>query len=352
MLNEKEIRELVAAHGAAVNEGRSIGQLIGDGELPRLEGCTVLKGKVSDSVFGEALRTPAGKPIRLMFRNNRISTHDVNRGAIPFKDQVLAFNHDHMLRLVRGVLGSSQFEVGGLSPSSTVIPSENLEIVKVENVVRRYMAESTTSTSLYQHWLKAKEAGQEVLEYAGHRLKVAELTPNGPLPYLMDTPSTKEAVDRTVDAAWLVEHGVCTAEQYAQIRNASLMAFGMVTQYLSEKGMVLVDTKTEHGVNADGRIVVADEVYTMDSSRFWRIGDDGELVTRDGKPVSFSKEFARGMVREKGQQFSEEEATEIAVRYIQGLQHLTGEAFAPDLRPRDQRIVESTNLILDALLRR
>lgn len=350
MLNETEIRELVAAHGAAVNAGRSVQQLIEDGELPRLEGCTVLKGKVSDSVFGEGLKTSSGKAIRLMFRNNRISTHDENRGAIPFKDQVLAFNHDHMLRLVKDVLGSSQFEVEGLSPSSTVIPSENLEIVKVENVLRRFMAESTTSTSLYQHWLKAKEAGQEVLDYAGHRLQVAELVPNGPLPYLMDTPSTKEAVDRTVDADYLVEHGVCTPEQYQQIRNASLMAFGMVSQYLAEKGMVLVDTKTEHGINAEGRIVVADEVYTMDSSRFWKVGEDGELVTRDGRPVSFSKEFARGMVKEKGQQFSEEEAAEIAVRYILGLQHLTGETFVPDLRPRDQRIVESTNLVLDALL--
>ncbi|MCH7226033.1 phosphoribosylaminoimidazolesuccinocarboxamide synthase [Haloferula sp. A504] len=350
MLNDKEIRELVAAHGAAVNSGRSVRELIDDGELPRLEGCTVLKGKVSDSVFGETLKTPSGKPVRLMFRNNRISTHDVNRGSIPFKDQVLAINHDHMLRLVRDVLGSSQFEVAGLAPSSTVIPAENLEIVKVENVVRRYMAESSTSTSLYQHWLRAKEEGLEVMHYAGHRLKVAELVPNGPLPYLMDTPSTKEAVDRTVDAAYLVEHGVCTAEQYTQIRNASLMAFGVVSQYLLEKGMVLVDTKTEHGVNADGRIVVADEVYTMDSSRFWKVGDDGELVTRDGKPVSFSKEFARGLVKEKAQQFSGDEAAEIAVRYIQGLQHLTGKPFAPDLRPRDQRIIESTNLILDALL--
>ena len=88
----------------------------------------------------------------------------------------------------------------------------------------------------------------------------------------------------------------------------------------------------------------------MDSSRFWRMGDDGAVMTRDGKPVSFSKEFARGMVKEAGQQFSDEQANEIAVRYIQGLQHLTGEDFAPDLRPRDQRSVESTNLVLDALL--
>lgn len=350
MLDEKQIRELVAGHGATVNEGRPIDQLIADGDLPRLEGCTVLTGKVSDSVFGDSLRSMGGKPIRLMFRNNRISTHDVNRGAIPFKDQVLAFNHDHMLNLVRDVLGTSQFEVDGLLPSSTVIPSENLNLVMLENVLRLYMAESSTSTSLYQHWLTAKDSGKDEFHYAGHDLRVSELEPNGVLPYIMDTPSTKDEIDETIDTQYLFDEGICTAAQYNQIRNSSMMAFGMVTQYLAEKGMVLVDTKTEHGINNDGLIVSADELYTMDSSRFWRLDDSGEIMTRDGKPVSFSKEFARGMVKEKNQQFSDEQAGEIAVRYIQGLQHLTGEAFSPDLRPRDQRIIESTNLILDSLL--
>jgi phosphoribosylaminoimidazole-succinocarboxamide synthase len=350
MLNEKDIRDLVLTHGAVVNEGRPIKQLIADGEIPRLQGCTVLEGKVSDSVFGEQLVSASGTPIRLMFRNNRISTHDVNRGAIPFKDQVLAFNHDHMLQLVKDVLGTSQFEVEGLAPSSTVIPAENLQLVKLENVLRLYMAESSTSTSLYQHWLKAKEAGETTLNYAGHQLMVNELVPNGVLPYLMDTPSTKDEVDETIDTQYLFDNGICTTGQYAQIRNSSIMAFGMVSQYLSERGMVLVDTKTEHGINAAGKIVSADELYTMDSSRFWRLDDNGELLTRDGKPVSFSKEFARGMVKEKNQQFTDEQAAEIAVRYILGLQHLTGVAFDPDLRPRDQRIIESTNLILDSLL--
>ena len=128
------------------------------------------------------------------------------------------------------------------------------------------------------------------------------------------------------------------------------MAFGMVSQYLSQRGMVLVDTKSEHGINADGKIVPADELYTMDSSRFWKLDDNGHVLTREDKPVSFSKEFARGMVKEQRQQFSEDQANEIAVRYIQGLQHLTGETFTPDLRPRDQRIIESVNLILDTLL--
>ena len=350
MLNENEIHELVSSHGDAVNQGRPIRQLIDDGELPRLKGSTVLEGKVSDSVFGEDLKTSTGKSIRLMFRNNRISTHDVNRGAIPFKDQVLAFNHDHMHRLVKPVLGSSQFEVEGLSASSTVIPAENLNLLKIENVLRLYMAESSTSTSLYQHWLAAKENGQTKMDYAGHKLDVTALEPNGRLPYLMDTPSTKEEVDKTTAVDYLIQDGVCTEEQYAQIRNASLMAFGIVTRYLSQRGMVLVDTKTEHGINAEGQIVSADELYTMDSSRFWAMDQDGSLKTKDGKPVSFSKEFARGMVKEKGQQFTDAQANEIAVRYIQGLQHLTGVAFEPDLRPRDQRIIESTNLILDTLL--
>ncbi len=350
MLDEKSIRELVAEYGPRVNVGRPIRQLVEDGELPRLRGATVQEGKVSDSVYGEALRSRCGRPLRLMFRNNRISTHDVNRGAIPFKDQILALNHDHMLRLVEPVLGSSQFEVEGLHPASTVIPAENLQLFGLENVLRMYMAVSSTSTSLYRHWLAAKEQGLSEFTYAGHDLIVGELEPDGRLPYPMDTPSTKAEVDATTDAASLIGAGVCTAGQYAHIRNASLMAFGLVSGYLARKGMVLVDTKTEHGLDSEGAIVVADELFTMDSSRFWKLDERGGILRRDGKPVSFSKEFARGMVKSRDQQFTEEQANEIAVRYIGGVQHLTGNAFEPDLRPRDQRIVESTNLILDALL--
>jgi phosphoribosylaminoimidazole-succinocarboxamide synthase len=349
VLSDNEIQELVNDFGPRVNEGRTISQIIVDNEIPRLTGATVLEGKVSDSVFSDKLKSKDGVPIRLMFRGNRISTHDVNRGAIPFKDQVLAQNHDHMLNLVKDVLGSSQFEVEGLLPSSTVIPAENLNLMMVENVQRMYMAESSTSTSLFQHWLKAKDEGLSVFEYAGHKVEVKSLTPNGKLPYIMDTPSTKDKVDRTINPSYLFENAVCTVGQYQQIRNASIMAFGVVTQYLREKGMVLVDTKTEHGINAANQIVAADELYTMDSSRFWKLTDNGSVMERDGKPVSFSKEFARGMVKDTDMQFSTEQSNEIGVRYIDGLQYLTGQAFQPDLRPRDQRIIESTNLILDSL---
>jgi phosphoribosylaminoimidazole-succinocarboxamide synthase len=350
MLAIGEIKGLVREYGSRVNEGRTISQIVRDGDLPRLEGSTILEGKVSDSVFGDGLVTSAGTPIRLMYRGNRISTHDENRGEVPFKDQVLAYNHAHMLDLVESVLGTSQFEVSGLEPTSTVIPAENLELVRLENVVRMFMAENSTTTSLYQHWLDARERGLESFIYAGHEIDINSLTPNGVLPYLMDTPSTKDKKDVTIDPQYLFDHDICSPAQYGQIRNSSMMAFGIVTEHLRKKGMVLVDTKTEHGINSRGKIVAADELYTMDSSRFWRLNDDGSIMSENGSPVSFSKEFARGMIKEKGQVFTPEESDEIAVRYIEGLQHLTGVTFKPDLRPRDQRIIESTNLILDELL--
>jgi len=349
LLSEREIRELVNDYGSQVNEGRTIEQIIDNGDLPQLKGATIATGKVSDSVFGDALKTVDGKPLRLMYRCNRISTHDQNRGEIPFKDQVLAYNHDFMLQLVKRVLGTSQFDVPGLHPNSTVIPAENVSIILLENVLRIYMAESSTSTSLYQHWLKAKNEGKQEFMYAGHEIRTDQLTPNGRLPYLMDTPSTKDKEDKTVDPSYLFNSGICTHSEYTQIRNASRMAFGMVSEYLRNRGMVLVDTKTEHGRNSEGQIVSADELYTMDSSRFWKLNNDGSILYHDGKPVSFSKEFARGMIKEQGQKFTTEQSVEIAVRYIQGLQHLTGKPFEPDLRMRDERIIESTNLILDYL---
>ena len=349
LLSNKEINTLVREYGVMVNEGRTIEQIIHDGDLPSLKGSTIVKGKVSDSVFGENLVTKEGKPLRLMYRCNRISTHDQNRGEIPFKDQVLASNHDYMLSLVKDVIGTSQYDIPGLEPTSTVIPAENIRIIPLENVLRMYMAESTTNTSLYQHWLRAKKEGTIVFVYAGHEIRTDEIEPNGRLPYVMDTPSTKDKEDMTIEPSYLHDKKICTPAEYGMIRNTSIMAFGIITEHLRNKNMILVDTKTEHGINADGIIVSADELYTMDSSRFWRT-NNGKIMYRDGKPISFSKEFARGMIKEKGQVFNREEAIEISIRYIVGLQHLTSQRFEPDLRSRDQRIIESTNLILDYLV--
>ena len=57
----------------------------------------------------------------------------------------------------------------------------------------------------------------------------------------------------------------------------------------------------------------------MDSLRFWKLDDGGSVMERDGKPVSFSKEFARVMVKNAEMQFLTEQSNEIAVHFIDGL---------------------------------
>ena len=345
LLDRAAITDLIRTHGTTVAEGRSLDQLIADGELPALKGCAIYHGKVSDCVYGESLRTADGVPLRLMYRTNRVSTHDQHRGYIPFKDQVLALNHHVMLALVKPVLGSSQFEVPGLRPTATVIAAENLAPIAFENVLRLYMAQSTTSTSLYQHWL----AGER--EFCGHLLP-ENLTANGPLPYLMDTPSTKDQHDRSVAPQYLFDHGICTPADYTQIRNSSILAFGLLLAHDRPKGLIPVDTKLEHGRNHRGEIVVMDEVFTLDSTRRWRLDPATGAIEQDeqGNPRSYSKEFVRGMAfdPETGL-LSPEQQTAIAVRYIEAIQHISGQAFEPDLRSRDQRLVESTQHILSHL---
>lgn len=393
-LTEEEARKYVDQFIETEEPVTSTQDILDSGAIPRLRGYVVKPGKVSDSIFGgrgsfvvdgqfedfddpstfvlpnyklpaenpgvffkiepievagkektliEFVNPPLvdaeGTPLRLMVRTARVSTHDIVRGMIPFKDQILALNHNFMRRMMEPYLGTSQFEVPGLEDNSVVIAAEELEQIPFENVLRAYMAKSSTSTSLYQHFIKGGR------NFCGHALP-DDLITNGPLPYVMDTPSTKsDEHDESVSPEVLFERGLVSPQDYQHIRNASIAGFGAATQYLAGKGIILVDTKLEHGRNRRRKIVVQDEVLTMDSSRFWLANDYfmQRLAFTTGKikeinPMSYSKEFARGMSEgEKG--YTDEQRALIGTRYIMGIQHLTGRRFEPDIRQRDERVI-------------
>ncbi len=369
LLSEEQALDLVYNYLTSEGPVSTTQAILDSGIIPALEGFTVQPGKVSDSIYGgrveytkadgtlvaaenPPLVTHDGRPLRLMIRTQRISTHDINRGEIPFKDQILAANHNYMRRLVEPAIGTSQIEVPGLVDHDVVIASENLHPIPVENIFRAYMAKSSTSTSLYQAWKRGEKA------FAGHAVPEG-LFANGPLPYVMDTPSTKsEQHDVTLSPEEMIRQGHFTAAQYTAIRNGGLVAFGMASQFLRGKGIILVDTKFEHGINKEGKIVSQDELLTMDSSRFWLASDYnaqlerfnwGELEELD--PKSYSKEFARGFSEdEKG--YTDEQRVVIATRYIMGIQELLGRRFAPDMRPRDERVVSGLQKAVASLTAR
>jgi len=368
LLTNDEARIIVDKYMERGDLISSTQEILDSGAVPRLAGYHVKPGKVSDSIFGgkgsytnkktgervefenPPLETADGVPLRIMVRTQRISTHDINRGEIPFKDQILAVNHNHMRRMLAPAIGTSQFDVVGLSDNDIVVAAEDLKQIPFENVLRAYMAKSTTSTSLYQHYLNGNR------NFCGYILP-GNLIPNGPLPYVMDTPSTKsEEHDESVSPQQLFEMGVCTPHQYAHIRNASIFAFGMVSQFLRQGGLIAVDTKTEHGINKKGEIVSQDEIWTMDSSRFWLLNDyiEQTYMLKEGKikelnPSSYSKEFARGFSKgEKG--YTDEQRAKIAVRYIWGIQRLLDKRFEPDMRSTEERVVKGLETIVRRLV--
>ena len=367
LLTQLQARKLVDRYMDKEDKIILTQEILDSGAIPLLKGFKVKPGKVSDSIFGgridcidksgqrveyenPPLETKDGLPLRIMVRTQRISTHDINRGEIPFKDQILAANHNYMRKMLSEALGTSQFEVEGLEDNSIVAAAENLKQIPFENVLRAYMAKSSTSTSLYQHYIKGGR------NFCGHSLPDNLIT-NGLLPYIMDTPSTKSEIhDESVSPEQLFERGICTPAQYAQIRNSSIFAFGMVSQFLRQKELIAVDTKTEHGINKNGKMVSQDEIWTMDSSRFWLLDDYNEQLKKLAKgeikelnPRSYSKEFARGFSEgEKG--YTDEQRAQIAVRYIEGVQHLLGRRFEPDMRSNEERVVSGIEKIIEQLV--
>jgi|TARA_B100002003_G_C14043597_1_gene502763 phosphoribosylaminoimidazole-succinocarboxamide synthase len=365
-LDKQQALEIVENYMASEGRPGTTQEILDSNAVPRLNGYKVKPGKVSDSIFGgkftytdkasgeevewenPPLDTASGIPIRIMVRTEKISTHDMNRGEIPYKDQLLALNHATHRKILEPYFGNSQFDVG-LPDNSVVIAAENTEIIPVENVMRAYMAKSSTKTSLYVAFMDGKR------EFCGHILPKNLIT-NGPLPYIMDTPSTKsDEHDKSVSPQQLFDQHICTPAEYNQIRNAGIAAFGAISHALDRKGLIAVDTKTEHGRKQDGTIAVIDEIWTMDSSRFWlkedyleqmRKLEAGEIEFLN--PRSFSKEFARGFSEgDKG--YTDEQRRDIAVRYIEGVQQLLENEFNPDQRLRDERVVHGLHTIVNKL---
>ena len=109
------------------------------------------------------------------------------------------------------------------------------------------------------------------------------------LPEPLFTPSTKAALgghDENVDFDTMcATTGTAVG---AQLRDLTLAIYGRAEEIARERGIVLADTKFEFGQRADGTIVLADEVLTPDSSRFWDAADHAR-----GRLTSFDKQFVR-----------------------------------------------------------
>ncbi|EME23203.1 phosphoribosylaminoimidazolesuccinocarboxamide synthase [Rhodococcus triatomae] len=217
----------------------------------------------------------------LLVASDRISAYDhILSTPIPDKGRVLtAMSVFFFNRL------TAQNHLAG-PPDDDRIPEEvlgralvvkKLKMVPVECVARGYL----TGSGLTDYQRTGAVCGVALPE---------GLVEASQLPEPIFTPATKAALgdhDENVDFATIVEQ--VGQDLAVKLRQDTLDIYTRAAMFASERGIILADTKFEFGVDADGNLVLADEVLTPDSSRYWPA--DGYEAGR--VQPSFDKQFVR-----------------------------------------------------------
>jgi phosphoribosylaminoimidazole-succinocarboxamide synthase len=290
--------------------------ILRDATIPELP--NHYRGKVRDNYD-----LPDGR--RIIIATDRLSAFDRILTAIPFKGQVLTQLARFWFDATRDVCPNHVIEY----PDPNVVVCRRLTIMPVEIVVRDYLA-GTTGTSI----LSLYKAGQR--EMYGSRFP-DDMRDNQKLPRTIITPTTKAfdgGHDEPLTPAEITGRGLLTAEQWQEVSALALALFARGREIASRHGLILVDTKYEFGFDEGGRIILADEIHTPDSSRYWIAASYESRFAAGQRPESFDKDFVRSWVTERCDPYKDpipEIPAEVVLAaadvYISVFETITGQKF-------------------------
>ena len=274
---------------------------------------------------------------RVLITTDRQSAFDHVLGTIPLKGQVLNRIAQYWFEQTQDIAPNQIISV----PDANVTVARELDILPVEVVVRKYMTGSS-DTAIWTHY------NSGVRHYCGHTLPDG-MVKNQPFDEAIITPTTKDEVhDELISRDEIIAQGLVPENTWNQVEEIALALFARGEELAAKQGLILVDTKYEMGLDADGRITLADEIHTPDSSRFWIRDTYAERHARGEEPESLDKEFLRLWLRDKGisddniPALDDEIRVQVAERYIDLFQRVTGTDFDAELgaTPVLQRIEE------------
>jgi phosphoribosylaminoimidazole-succinocarboxamide synthase len=288
--------------------------------LPTITSAQKISGKVRESYQSDSLRA--------MVVTDRISAFDFVLGTVPFKGQVL-----------NNIAAWWFGQLDGLVPHHFVsMPHPNISVVKkaevlpVEVVVRSYLTGSTKTSSWYAYNnLERKICGLEM---------PAGMKKNEKFAAPIITPTTKPPLGSSEHDVPItrnqIVNGMIEETLYAQVEAYALKMFALGQKKAAERGMILVDTKYEFGLDAVGDLMVIDEVHTPDSSRYWIANTYEERMSNGEEPDMLDKEFVRRMVVGNGYDvnnddqnpadfFTEELRIVAAEKYLDLYERMTGQ---------------------------
>jgi phosphoribosylaminoimidazole-succinocarboxamide synthase len=210
----------------------------------------------------------------LLVASDRISTFDVVLPTeVPDKGRVLTGLSAFWFARTTDICPNHLL---ALRPDGRSTECRRLDMLPLECVVRGYLAGSG--------WKDYLADGA----VCGHTLPKG-LRESERLPEPIFTPATKatEGHDENIDSAQAIE--LVGEERFRELERLSLELYGFASNWAAERGIILADTKLELGLDGDGHIVLADEAFTSDSSRFW----PADEYAPGGPQPSFDKQFVR-----------------------------------------------------------
>ena len=280
------------------------------------------EGKVRDSYQGSR--------VRYLIATDRISCFDVILGAVPFKGQVLTQMAQYWFEQTAGFVENHLIAC----PDPNVMVVHDVDIIPIEVIVRAFLAGGG--------W-RDYEAGRAI---SGVRLP-SGLRRHEQLPEVVVTPSTKAPLgghDEPISETEIVKRGLVSAEVWEEVRSRALELFRFASSEVAKRGLLLVDTKYEFGIK-DGRVILADEVHTLDSSRYWIESSYEAALASGASPEMLDKEPVRQWLISQGfmgegtpPELSEEYIRELSLHYISAFERITGNTFSPVLGDTSARI--------------
>jgi phosphoribosylaminoimidazole-succinocarboxamide synthase len=266
---------------------------------------------------------------------DRHSSFDRIIAHIPWKGQLLNQLSEWWFDKTKDIIRNHVLTV----PDPNVTVAKKFKMVPVEAVMRGYLT-GVTDTSIWTRYM----AGER--EFGGFVLP-SGMKKNQRLPSPIFDPTTKEDThDRALTPSQMVAGGFIAAELLERVKMVSLAIFARGQEIAARRGLILVDTKYEFGIDDKGELVLIDEIHTPDSSRFWQLASYQERFDKDEEPEYFDKEFLRMWFKERCDPYKDETlpdapaelVEEMSRRYIQMYEQIIGEKFARGKTPIGERI--------------
>ena len=251
----------------------------------------------------------------LLVASDRISTFDVVLPTeIPDKGRMLTGLSAFWFARTRELVPNHLL---ALRDDGRSTECRRLEMLPLECVVRGYLTGSG--------WKDYRATGSVCGHLLPHGLEDSEK-----LPEPIFTPSTKahEGHDENIDREQAAE--LLGRERFDEVERISLELYRFASDYAAERGILIADTKFELGLDPEGNIVLGDEAFTPDSSRFWPAD---EYEAGRAQP-SFDKQFVRDYCESlgwdktpPGPELPEDVVSGTRARYVEAFVRLTGIEF-------------------------